>query len=129
MSGFNVRPLAFGDADITGRELLPTTDLGMPGFGRASLYLVTAKNSCCRNMSVPMRSSMALIVASRESRPSRFRARSSTSTASGVNQKLLRFHPCSRRLSALRRIDFAAWVFETDSIRIVGLTHIFGKRN
>jgi hypothetical protein len=32
-------------------------------------------------------------------------------------------------LSALRRIDFAAWVFETDSIRIVGLTHIFGKRN
>ena len=32
ISGFGLRPLAFGDADITGSGLLPTTDLGMPGF-------------------------------------------------------------------------------------------------
>lgn len=32
MSGFNVRPLAFGDADITGSGWPPTADFGMPGL-------------------------------------------------------------------------------------------------
>mgnify|MGYP001506675312 CR=1 FL=1 len=127
MSGFDRRPLAFGDADITGRDLLPTTDLGMPGFGRASLYLVTAKNSCCRKMSVPMRSRIALIVASRESSFMRCRAPSSTSMALGVSQKLFRFHPRLRRSSAFRRIDFADGEVETVSIVNRGLTPPVGS--